>query len=493
MQRIHHKMKRILFGAVAAGLLLSACNSPAQPDPNDKGTQPPAPSKPAEKTMLTFKVRALTADKASPGFRVFSSVQQVQVAVDKGKATATKRALIAAIRLKDPEMVEAGEFQLYKTNKTTADIYSEYDAGLKNNATIFIGKDTYTKKVSLILKSITVVKDGYRPLADYKDGKEIVVSVGQGADQAEITRQLRDKIEANVRIGENYNILYQLFANDKASLLAYDRHFVHNGTVYIGKKSMKFTITLKAVAARTPRHGKYIYSGVTSLEETQAPNDRQQPLVPDTELTLDEELSDTTNMAEVRRLFEAKIRARLEAAWNDNGNRKLSDKEYNFRCGLFSDKDGKIFATANDFKDGATIYAGKKLARIVDVKIFNLELGTNTEIKVENTTGKAVTYATPLDTTGYKPVEGLPEPIELSLEADLEGNTHGLNYITFVDKVRAHLRSKYSTYFPTGKEIALFVKKAPSASAVVDDVLTQAAINKWDLDTDVKVYIGKQQ
>ena len=495
MHRIQHNIKRILFGALAAGLLLSACNNanPAKPDDNT-GTKPQTPSQPVEKEMLNFKVRALTVDNTAAGFRVYRSVQQVQVAVTKGATTVTKRALIAAIRAKDPEMAEAGEFQLYKTNKVTADIYSEYDAGLKNNASVFIGKDTYTKKVSLIVKSITTVKDGYRPVADYKDGKEIVVSVSHSASQDEITRQLQEMIKANVRMGANHDILYQLFANEKASLLAYDRHFVHNGMVYIGKKSMKPTITLKAVAARTPRIDGYIYSGVTSLDETRAA-ERQQPLVPDTELTLDEELDDRTSMAEVRKLFEAKIRARLDAAWNDAGNRKLSDEEYLSRCRLFSDKDGKITVKDEDFKDGATIYVGKKLAKIVQVKIFNVgyDPNTGTEVTVVATEAGSTTYATPLESTGYKAIDGLPEPIELTFEADLEGYGHTLNYITFVDKVRELLKSNYSTYFPTDKVIALFVKKtATSAGAKLDEVLKASDMKDFTTSKDIKVYVARQ-
>ena len=496
MHRIQHNIKRILFGALAAGLLLSACNNanPAKPDDNT-GTKPQTPSQPVEKEMLNFKVRALTVDNTAAGFRVYRSVQQVQVAVTKGATTVTKRALIAAIRAKDPEMAEAGEFQLYKTNKVTADIYSEYDAGLKNNASVFIGKDTYTKKVSLIVKSITTVKDGYRPVADYKDGKEIVVSVSHSASQDEITRQLQEMIKANVRMGANHDILYQLFANEKASLLAYDRHFVHNGMVYIGKKSMKPTITLKAVAARTPRIDGYIYSGVTSLDETRAA-ERQQPLVPDTELTLDEELDDRTSMAEVRKLFEAKIRARLDAAWNDSGSRKLSDEEYLSRCRLFSDKDGKITVKDEDFKDGATIYVGKKLAKIVQVKIFNVTVNTpGTKIQVSNTAGKAITYATPAAATsnGYDPINALPEPIELTFEADLEGYGHTLNYITFVDKVRELLKSNYSTYFSSADTIALFhTVPVTVADATEAQVLKASDMKEFTTSKDIKVYVAKK-
>ena len=494
MHRIQHNIKRILFGALAAGLLLSACNNanPAKPDDNT-GTKPQTPSQPVEKEMLNFKVRALTVDNTAAGFRVYRSVQQVQVAVTKGATTVTKRALIAAIRAKDPEMAEAGEFQLYKTNKVTADIYSEYDAGLKNNASVFIGKDTYTKKVSLIVKSITTVKDGYRPVADYKDGKEIVVSVSHSASQDEITRQLQEMIKANVRMGANHDILYQLFANEKASLLAYDRHFVHNGMVYIGKKSMKPTITLKAVAARTPRIDGYIYSGVTSLDENRSttPNPRQQPLVPDTELTLDEELADTTSMAEVRKLFEAKIRARLDAAWNDDGGRKLSDEEYLSRCRLFSDKDGKITVKDEDFKDGATIYVGKKLAKIVQVKVFNVKLSAAGTITISNAVAGSITYATPATANGCAPVTALPEPIELTFEADLEGNMHYINYLTFVDKVRELLKSNYSTYFGADKVIALFKEDTVIiGGATVHQVLKASDMKDFTTSKDIKVYVA---
>ena len=401
MQRIHHKMKRILFGALAAGLLLSACNSPTQPDPDNKGTQPPAPSKPEEKTMLNFKVRALTADKADTGFRVFSSVQQVQVAVSKNAKTATKTQLIDAIKAKDPEMLGIGEFQLFKTNKVTGDIYSEYDAGLKNNATVFIGKTSHTKLITLMLKSIIETKDGYRPVEDYKDGKKITVRVSHEADAAAISTALKDEVEKTVRMGVNYKILYRLFIDERGTALAYDRNFADKGTVYIGKKSMKFTIMLKPVAAKTPAYDKnmkqddvngFIYSGVTDpfaasiIGNTGAATDRAvpavYPLVPDTPLTLDQELSDTTSMTEIRRLFEAKIRATLDAVAHDY---RLKDEDYEYRAGLFSDKDGKVVATADDFKDGATIYVGKKMAKRV---IFDVT-GVLDKITVKSEKAKA--------------------------------------------------------------------------------------------------------
>ena len=198
-------------------------------------------------------------------------------------------------------------------------------------------------------------------------------------------------------------------------------------------------------------------------------------------------------MAEVRKLFEAKIRARLDAAWNDAGNRKLSDEEYLSRCRLFSDKDGKITVKDEDFKDGATIYVGKKLAKIVQVKIFNVgyDPNTGTEVKVVATEAGATTYATPLESTGYKAIDGLPEPIELTFEADLEGYGHTLNYITFVDKVRELLKSNYSTYFPTDKVIALFVKKtATSAGAKLDEVLKASDMKDFTTSKDIKVYVA---
>ena len=506
MHRIHHNIKHLLFGAFALSLLLSACNNanPAKPDDNS-GKQPPAPSKPVEKEMLNFKVRALTVDKAERGFRVYSSVQQIQVSVAKGAKTATKTQLIDAIKAKDPEMLGIGEFQLFKTNKVTADIYSEYDAGLKNNASVFIGKNSHTRSITFMLKSIIETKDGYRPVEDYKDGKKLTVRVSHEADQAAITTALKDEVERTVRMGTNYTILYRLFADERGVALAYDRNFADKGTVYIGKKAMKPTITLKAVAAKTPAYGGFIYSGLTDPFDTAKIDSNETveevyPIVPDTILTLDRELSDTTSMEEVRRLFEAKIRDTLDSVAHKY---KLKDEDYEYRAGLFSDKDGKVFATANDFKDGATIYVGKKMSRRV---LFDVT-GVLDTIKVaavangcEASLGgaAAVEFKVPM-TTGGTSAPIFTKPFQMTVEVAITNANEKVYEKTFWARVRQELRkSEVSTHFPnTVPDAKIGFFRNPSASGTSQAI--DAADRFEDADTRtlkgfnrrVTIYVGK--
>ena len=502
MHRIHHNIKHLLFGAFALSLLLSACNNanPAKPDDN-QGKQPPAPSKPVEKDMLNFKVRALTVDKAERGFRVYSSVQQIQVSVAKGAKTATKTQLIDAIKAKDPEMLGIGEFQLFKTNKVTADIYSEYDAGLKNNASVFIGKNSHTRSITFMLKSIIETKDGYRPVEDYKDGKKLTVRVSHEADQAAITTALKDEVEKTVRMGTNYTILYRLFADERGVALAYDRNFADKGTVYIGKKAMKPTITLKAVAAKTPAYGGFIYSGLTDPFDTAKIDNTETveevyPIVPDTILTLDRELSDTTSMEEVRRLFEAKIRDTLDSVAHKY---KLKDEDYEYRAGLFSDKDGKVFATANDFKDGATIYVGKKMSRRV---LFDVTAVLDT-IKVNSASDgseaslggtAAVEYKVPPNTFPTK-------PFQMTVEVAITNANEKVYEKTFWARVRKELRRNTGTTFPeTGAsavpdaKIGFFRNASASGAsqAATDDIFKDADTRTLKgFNRRVTIYVGK--
>ena len=503
MHRIHHNIKHLLFGAFALSLLLSACNNanPAKPDDNS-GKQPPAPSKPVEKEMLNFKVRALTVDKAERGFRVYSSVQQIQVSVAKGAKTATKTQLIDAIKAKDPEMLGIGEFQLFKTNKVTADIYSEYDAGLKNNASVFIGKNSHTRSITFMLKSIIETKDGYRPVEDYKDGKKLTVRVSHEADQAAITTALKDEVERTVRMGTNYTILYRLFADERGVALAYDRNFADKGTVYIGKKAMKPTITLKAVAAKTPAYGGFIYSGLTDPFDTAKIDSAETveevyPIVPDTILTLDRELSDTTSMEEVRRLFEAKIRDTLDSVAHKY---KLKDEDYEYRAGLFSDKDGKVFATANDFKDGATIYVGKKMSRRV---LFDVTAVLDT-IKVSSASDgseaslggtAAVEYKVPPNTFPTK-------PFQMTVEVAITNANEKVYEKTFWARVRKELRRNTGATFPETNPGAVpdakigFFRNASasgaSQAATADDIFKDDATRTLDkFNRRVTIYVGK--
>ena len=503
MHRIHHNIKHLLFGAFALSLLLSACNNanPAKPDDNS-GKQPPAPSKPVEKEMLNFKVRALTVDKAERGFRVYSSVQQIQVSVAKGAKTATKTQLIDAIKAKDPEMLGIGEFQLFKTNKVTADIYSEYDAGLKNNASVFIGKNSHTRSITFMLKSIIETKDGYRPVEDYKDGKKLTVRVSHEADQAAITTALKDEVEKTVRMGTNYTILYRLFADERGVALAYDRNFADKGTVYIGKKAMKPTITLKAVAAKTPAYGGFIYSGLTDPFDTAKIDSNEAveevyPIVPDTILTLDRELSDTTSMEEVRRLFEAKIRDTLDSVAHKY---KLKDDDYEYRAGLFSDKDGKVFATANDFKDGATIYVGKKMSRRV---LFDVT-GVLDTIKVAAAQNSAASIgaATAIE---YKvpPNNTFPtKPFQMTVEVAITNANEKVYEKTFWARVRKELRRNTGATFPETGATAVpdakigFFRNASasgaSQAATDDDIFKDDATRTLDkFNRRVTIYVGK--
>ena len=512
MHRIHHNIKHLLFGAFALSLLLSACNNanPAKPDDN-QGKQPPAPSKPVEKDMLNFKVRALTVDKAERGFRVYSSVQQIQVSVAKGAKTATKTQLIDAIKAKDPEMLGIGEFQLFKTNKVTADIYSEYDAGLKNNASVFIGKNSHTRSITFMLKSIIETKDGYRPVEDYKDGKKLTVRVSHEADQAAITTALKDEVEKTVRMGTNYTILYRLFADERGVALAYDRNFADKGTVYIGKKAMKPTITLKAVAAKTPAYGGFIYSGLTDPFATAKIDNAETveevyPIVPDTILTLDRELSDTTSMEEVRRLFEAKIRDTLDSVAHKY---KLKDEDYEYRAGLFSDKDGKVFATANDFKDGATIYVGKKMSRRV---LFDVT-GVLDTIKVaavangcEASLGgaAAVEFKVPMTTAASPaPAPIFTKPFQMTVEVAIVNANEKVYEKTFWARVRQELRkSQVGTHFPSTNHGAVPDAKIgffrnPSASGASQAIDPADRFEDTDTRTltgfnrRVTIYVGK--
>ena len=449
MQRIHQKIGRALFGARVVSLLLSGCNGANTPDPTPNPNPAPKPdTKPEEgKTILKFKVRALTVNNAEIGFRVYNLVQQIEVAVAKGKTTATKTALLEAIKAKDPEMEEIDEIQLYKADKTNANVYSENDEGLKNNANVFIGKDTYTRKVELTLQSITAEKNGYMPIARYSSGVKLTVSVGHADDAAAVTKALRDEIEKTVR-GDNYDRLYKLFSDAAGESLAYARDFVDKGTIYIGKKALNPKIMLKPVASRTVRNAQgYIYSGLT----TTSPNPPPLVAAAGVELTLDEAMPDNTSAERLRELFEEKIRATLAAVTSGIG-----DENYDYLCGLFVDKAGKRPATAADFKDGATIYAGRKIAKSTELKIFSITKDAQTV---------QATAATTATLEGTLNIVNLTKPLRITVEADIEVGGK-VNVTEFMQIARDTVREKGGqTLFPANKKISFCKAPRPAGNA----------------------------
>ena len=391
MQRIHQKIGRALFGARVVSLLLSGCNGANTPDPTPNPNPAPKPeTKPEEgKTILKFRVRALSVNDKELGFRVFKAIQQIEVAVAKGKTTATKTALFEAIKAKDPEMEEIDEFQLYKANKTDADIFSENDEGLKNNANVFIGKDTYTRKLEFTLQSITAEKNGYMPMSRYSSGVKLTTSVGHTADEAAVTQALKDKIEKTVR-GDNYDRLYKLFGDAAGAAPAYARDFVDKGTIYIGKKAVKPTITLKAAAAKTTRNADgFIYKGVTiSAEKSQ--------------ITADDDLPDTTLVADLRAMFEKKIRDRLTETPEGGGNAIVSETDYDELVALFSDVKGEKPVTDEIYTKGGIVYVGKKDAKHLEFEILSIE-----KADLEAVTADTAKRTIPINSSGktYKPTD----------------------------------------------------------------------------------------
>ena len=450
MQRIHQKVGRTLFGALAISFMLTACNNQVTPEPNPQpkpGTNPG--TKPEEKTMLTFKVKSLKVNSTDKGFRVYSTAQQVQVAVAKGKTTASKSAVIEAIKAKDSELEELENLQLYKADKTNAPIYFENDEALKNNANVFVGKDDYTKKVTITLQSVKTAVNSYGPVADYAGGKQITVSVNHDTNGTKIAQELQAAIKNDVRGGSNYDLLYKLFSS-AAGAHAYDRHFVEGATIYIGKKVMKPTVTLKNINGGT-------YFGVFKYSKTKLKNDVVHAI------EADDNIADTANASEMKAMFEEKITAYLQDEANgDNGGAAAAPVATNKLSLLdfFADAAAKRPVTDEIYLKGGTIYVGIKEAKLLTFDVVSITKDATAVVAAAD-----AKPTVPANTPTKKYIKTDDEKFQGNTVISFTTKLYGSPAAPNENIVAAKLMAEVKKLVPEGKKFALFKQADASGGA----------------------------